>query len=449
MIKNWDKFILENLSNLDKIGHNLKLKKYDPSKYKNIDRNDIEDNFYMLSDYNVYLSTTKVGYIDKDGFIREDIKIGESLKPCILIEIRTKSNSKAKEELINDIKMVIKKIKYIYKFKTGNNLSDLIVLDPQIKSDRTININSEKLNYEDPFSIISTSEDGKKFKYSKDNDKEVKSLDLEFCMVSDSTKEITDEDFYIYYELTGADAIDKDGELWYEYDFKEVADFLFKDKDYVEKYFMPEDWDFDNFNVEHDYIISEIVDSISNENKKNYLTKLFELEEITIDDINKISEESYKDLNDLIENITDSDLRSIIEEQDDDMTYSLIWSYNDILNSKYQKVAEDYIRDETLKYIDKYIEFDYVNYIDKEKYKEYIWIKYDPIVFEYGYKEDDDHDDWGNWGDRLHGEDIGNSIYELLDEHSNQIHWNDYIGDNIWISRAEIDQYIKDVLNDY
>ena len=451
MIKNWKEFLLlESKYDLTKVGNSLELTEYkdDRPSIFGIDENEIEDNFYLLNDYKLYLSHLELTFVDDDGFVREDIKIGESLKPCIYIELNTKSDSKGNEQTINDIKYIIKKIKTITKFKSSILLKDFVIFDPNIRASGRPNINSEKIKLEDPFSIISISESGDKFKYNLNNE-EVKSLDLDFCLISDNKIEITDEIFYKHYKLSGAEAIDKDGELWCEFNFNEIAEILFKDSNYVEKYFYPEEWDFDAFNVESKYIIDDVVSSISDENKKNYLTLLLDLEFTTLENLNDICEESYDDLNDLIENITDEDLKTIIEENDDDMTQSFIWYYNDGLNTKYQKVAEDYIRDETLKYIDKYIECDYVNYIDKENYKEYIWIKYDPIIFEYEYKNDDEPDDWANWGNRLQGEDINNSIFEEIYEHSKQISWSDYIGDGIYMSSYDINNYISDIIKDY
>ena len=83
---------------------------------------------------------------------------------------------------------------------------------------------------------------------------------------------------------------------------------------------------------------------------------------------------------------------------------------------------------------------------DDENYKELIFIKYDPSIFEYEYDDSEDPDDWSDWADRLHSTDLGGSISETLDEHSDQIRWNDYLGDNIYMSSNDINNYLNDIL---
>ena len=101
---------------------------------------------------------------------------------------------------------------------------------------------------------------------------------------------------------------------------------------------------------------------------------------------------------------------------------------------------------ETIKYIEEYIKFDYHIHKDNEDNEELMFIKYDPSIFEYEYDDSEDPDDWNVWSDRLHSTDINNSMNEVLDEHSNQIRWNDYLGDNIYMSSDDINNYLNDIL---
>ena len=150
----------------------------------------------------------------------------------------------------------------------------------------------------------------------------------------------------------------------------------------------------------------------------------------------------------LISNITDDDFELIFDnlDFDFDILSDIVWQYKDELNIKYQQKAESYIRKETIEYIDKYIKFDYYLHKDDENYKELIFIKYDPIIFEYGYTDSEYPDDWSDWANRLHSTNLDGSISETLDEHSDQISWNDYLGDNIYMSSDDINNYLNDIL---
>ena len=219
---------------------------------------------------------------------------------------------------------------------------------------------------------------------------------------------------------------------------------IFKDDELVETYFNPEDWDFDAFDFDKKSIIDEIVSCISNENKEKLLRRIGDF-----DEMNNVTEEEYEDLEHLITNVTNNDLEIIFNDLDDfnfDILSDIVWQYKDELNVKYQQKAESYIREETIKYIEEYIKFDYYIHKDDENYKELIFIKYDPSIFEYEYDDSEDPDDWSDWADRLHSTDLGGSISETLDEHSDQIRWNDYLGDNIYMSSDDINNYLNDIL---
>lgn len=434
MIKDWKEFITES-KDLNKIG-DLGLKKYNPNTYNlvGLDENEISDYFYILDEYKFYLSDLQIKFIDKDGWMRRDIKIGESLRPCIYISISSQSTSKPNNNTINEIKGVLNKIKAVSRFKSNNYLNKIVVFDPNISSRGEVNIKTQIIKLEDPFSIISI--EGNKIKYNN-NDDVTLSIDLDVCLYSENQVKITDEDFYKFYMLEGADAIDKDGKIWSKFHLKDVSSVIFNNDDLVDKYFEPEDFYYDTYNIESSYIIDDIVSSINDENKEKLLKSL------NIDEINSVTENDYKDIEDLIKNISNDDFKDILKNLNNDIINDITWGYNDQMNIKYQQEAEEYIKDETIKYIDKYIKFDY--YLHKGDVEE-IWIKYNPMIFEPGYEENNDPEDWSDWADKIHGESIEQSINEILDEHSGQIRWDDTLGDDIYLSNKEINDYLKSYL---
>lgn len=443
MVKNWKEFILEN-KNLSEIG-NLELKEFNSKDYSllGLTTTEITDWSYILNKNKFYLSDVEIQFIDKDGWIRKDIKIGEKLRPCIYISISTQSTSKENQETIKQIKGILKKIKAISKFKSKTELNNMVVFDPNTKSKSDLNIIGEIIKLEDPFSIISSK--GSKIKYDYNNE-EILSTNLDVCLYSDEEIEVTDKDFFNFYKLntTETEYLDKDGKFWVEFDFKEVASAIFKDDDLVETYFNPEDWDFDAFDVDKKSIIDEIVSCISNENKEKLLRRIGDFNEM-----NNVTGEEYEDLEHLITNVTNNDLEIIFNDLDDfnfDILSDIVWQYKDELNVKYQQKAESYIREETIKYIEEYIKFDYHIHKDNEDQKELIFIKYNPSIFEYEYDDSEDPDDWSDWADRLHSTNLDGSISETLDEHSDQIRWDDYLGDNIYMSSDDINNYLNDIL---
>ena len=111
MVKNWKEFILEN-KNLSKIG-NLGLKEFNSKNYSllGLTTTEITDWSYVLNKNKFYLSDVEIQFIDKDGWIRKDVKIGEILRPCIYISISSQSTSKENQETIKDIKGFLRKIK--------------------------------------------------------------------------------------------------------------------------------------------------------------------------------------------------------------------------------------------------------------------------------------------------------------------------------------------------
>ena len=80
MVKNWKEFILEN-KDLSKIG-DLELKEFDIKDYSllGLTTSEIQDWSYTLNKNKFYLSDVEIQFIDKDGWIRKDIKIGEKLR---------------------------------------------------------------------------------------------------------------------------------------------------------------------------------------------------------------------------------------------------------------------------------------------------------------------------------------------------------------------------------
>lgn len=436
MVKSWKKFLESNST--------VELENYRYEKLaKTLTKDEVDDNFYGINKYKIYISQIEIGFIDDNENIRKDIKINEKLNKYIKVELRTQSSSLGNEETISDIKAIFRKLKAIGKSKYKEEYENPIILDPNLK-DLMSNIKKDSLDSKDPFSLVKMSEEGKTFIYNIE-DEETRSRSLTVFLIQNNKTIITDLLFYDFYNLhNSSDFIDKEGNFWTEFEFKDIAINMYRDEKYVEKYYMPEDFDPIDM-VDSEYIIEDIVSSISDENKKNYLTLLLDIKDFN--EILELCEDEYEDPDDLIENISDEDLKNILNEGYDDLTHSVIYRYNDIYYDKFQKLVEDDIRSSVCDYIDRYIECDYFLTKDEKEYIEYIRIKFDPNIFIYGYDKDNDIEDWSEWGESIAGENINTIINEFIREHDDQLSINTYI--ETYLSNDEINGYIKEVLSEY
>lgn len=437
MIKSWQKF-LENKT------EQIELQKYDYSKNaKTLTKEEIEDNFYGISKYNLYIGSIEVGFIDNNNNFRKDIKIGETLKKYLIIEIRTRFNSKSDQDTIKDIKSIIRKIKTISKLKYKEEYGDIKVIDPSIME--YSNIKEDMINQPDPFESISM--DQTKFIYNLEDDPEYRSNSLKIFLEQTNETEISDILFYDFYDLHDKDNdyIDNNGEFWTRMEFREVIHIIHKDEDYVDRYYMPEDYYTDDW-MDSDYTVVDIVDSISTENKEKYLNLILKNESDFIE-ILDICEEEYSDKEDLIENITDDDLKEILKNRHDEITNDIKSRYNDVYNDKCQVAIEEDIRTEICDYLDKYVECEY--YLTIDDYIESIWIKFDPNIFLYTYDKDNDPEEWPEWSNYIAGESIKTIIKELLREHESEVSINRYATDRVYLDHNDINNYIKEVLSEY
>ena len=158
--------------------------------------------------------------------------------------------------------------------------------------------------------------------------------------------------------------------------------------------------------------------------------------------------EPIESLEDFLD-IDDDDL-TIIFKSDFDILRDILNRYDGVMSDKYYTEAENYIKDETLEYLDQYVECDYITYRNDKEYKEMILICFDPESFVENYKDDDDVSNWeGDWGYQLYDSDIWQIIHDEIYEHSSQIRWSGYIGNNIYLGDDDINGYIEDIFSEY
>ena len=454
MIKNWKQFLL--LESNDKSEKPIdKLKDFNPEKgpYSHtfgIKISEIVDFFYELQKNSFTLVNNRYMFLDDNSNVRENIKIEEELTPCLKLTIAQTRNEGG--DITNHIKRVLKKIIKINKLKSGFYFTDIIVIDPNTDwnddyNEENFNPYENKILGDNPLDNIETKNGNVVYSYGEDN--HITSSTINIFLVADKKIEITNELFYDFYSLGGGEKIDTKGNIWCEFEFKEIANILFED-DYVERFFEPQDWEDVYSSYDYDYTIGDVLSSISDENKKkliNFLYKEHGLENINLELEDEI--EPIESLEDFLD-IDDDDLTKIFQRTDYDILRDILNRYDSVMSDKYYKEAENYIKDETLEHLDQYVECDYITYRNDKEYKEMISICFDPEVFVYNYKGDDDVSSWeGNWGYQLHDTDIWQIIHDEINEHGSQIRWSDHIGNNIYLDNEDVNGYIEDIFSEY
>jgi len=457
MIKNWKQFLLLE-SNDDSEKPIDKLKDFNPEKghYSHtfgIKKSEIVDLFYELQKNSFTLVNNRYMFLDDDSNVRENIKVEEELTPCLKLTIGKAHTRNEGGDIINHIKRVFKKIIKINKLKSGFNFSDIIVIDPNTDwnddyNEENFNPYENKILGDNPFDNIETKNGSVVYSYGEDS--HITSSTINIFLVADKKIEITNELFYDFYSLGGGEKIDTKGNIWCEFEFKEIANILFKD-DYVERFFEPQDWEDVYTSYDYDYTIGDVLSSISDENKKkliNFLYKEHGLENINLELEDEI--EPIESLEDFLD-IDDDDLTKIFQNSDYDILRNILNRYDSVMSDKYYIGAENYIKDETLEYLDQYVECDYITYRNDKEYKEMILICFDPESFVENYKDDDDDvSNWeDDWGYQLYDSDIWQIIHDEIYEHSSQIRWSDYIGNNIYLGDDDINGYIEDIFSEY
>ena len=458
MIKNWNQFLLlesndENIKPIDK------LKEFNPEKgsYSHtfgIKSSEIVDSFYELEKNSFTLVNNRYMFLDDNSNVRENIKIEEELTPCLKLTIGSTMTNGTGGDITNHIKRVLKKIIKINKLKSGFNFSDIIIIDPNSDwndddddDDEDFNPYDNKILGDNPLDIIETKDGSAKYSYGEDSF--ITSSTINIFLVADKKIEITNELFYDFYNLGGGEKIDTKRNIWCEFEFKEIANILFKD-DYVERFFEPQDWEDVYTSYDYDYTIGDVLSSISDENKKkliNFLYKEHGLENINLELEDEI--EPIESLEDFLD-IDDDDLTKIFQNTDYDILRDILNRYDSVKSDKYYTEAENYIKDETLEYLHQYVECDYITYRNDKEYKEMISICFDPESFVENYKDDGDVSDWeDNWGYQLYDSDVYQLIHDEIYEHNSQIRWSDYIGNNIYLDNDDINGYIEDIFSEY
>ncbi len=385
---------------------------------------ELDSNFYFLNNYKYKLISIESTFVDNNSRVRKEIKIGETLKPCIFINIHTNHSSLGNDELLSDIKSVIKKIKSICKFKSKIDFNELYIIDPEV--DDIIVLNDDSIKSDDPFNLVSI--EGKEFVYDINND-DITDDNLRICMVSDSEYLINGQDFYHYYDLSGSLHIDKEKNIWTRFDLRDVAISLFDDYNFINRYYQQTDDSYYRYNdLTTSDILRDVVENINLDDKDKLIDAI--LEYMTIEEINTILSTSYGSLYE----ISNDKLIELLESSELDSDTSIISSittvYDSILNDKYNEKAEEFIVNSIYEYMDSmditYIKEE-IRYSDSE-IDRYIHILFDPNIFVNDYLESgDDVEDWDYWSSRLGGSDIDTIIDKYLsDKHGGNISSNSF-----------------------
>ena len=381
---------------------------------------ELDSNFYFLNNYKYKLISIESTFVDDNSRVRKEIKIGETLKPCIFIKIYTNHSSLGNSELLSDIKSVIKKIKSICKFKSKIDFNKLFIIDPEV--DDNIVLNEDSIKSDDPFNLVSI--EGKEFIYDINNDS-IMDDNLMICMVSDSEYLINGQDFYHYYDLSGSLHIDKEKNIWTRFDLRDVAISLFDDYNFINKHYQQTDDLYYRYNdLDTSDILRDVVENISLDDKDKLIDII--LEYMTIEEINTILSTSYRSLYE----ISNDKLIELLESSELDSNTSIVSSittvYDSILNDKYNEKVEEFIVNSIYEYMDDmditYIKEE-IRYSDSE-IDRYIHILFDPNIFVNDYLESgDDVEDWNYWSSRLGGSDIDIIIDKYLsDKHGGNIY---------------------------
>jgi hypothetical protein len=379
-------------------------------QYFGVSVSEIKYNFWILEDYKYDITACRSTFEDENSIIRSNIKIDEKLSPCLYICISSTPQSKDNGELINDIKGVIKKIRSVCKFKSKIDLNKTYIIHPETLEDEIV-LNENALEHEDPFSLITT--DGSEFVYDI-NGEEVRSNEIMICMTSDTTIEITGEDFYHYYNLTGMSHTDQYKNIWTRFSFEKIASDMFDYPSFFEDYYQPEEYDIPDLGYSLKNIIESTIPNISKETRKKLIETI--LDQLDFDEINERIETEFKDNDDIINNISDDDLINVMNEfnYDLDIVSSIRNNHDSMLYDKFLEKAEEFIVD---KVCDNLGDLYYLLEEKKENYytDRYLYFLVDPSVIVYGYsKSGDDVVSYEDWGYGLTDLDVDDMISDYL-----------------------------------
>lgn len=249
MIKKWNQFNIINENN-----HQIV-----PVDYYEI-RDEIQDNFYFLSDKksNAYLSSGEFYWIDDTNYFREDIKVGESLNPSIIIKIVfsvSGGETKIDEETFNQIKFAIKKLKSIFKFKYKLKLNTKILHPYKMDFYEKVDMSRCELtdSSKDPFDGLKLNgEGGYEYKDGADG------FNMLLIYLKQEEKVLTTPlNFAIHYRLR--DYITKGTDIYAKIPIKQIALDLFDDYDAVSDWYEPTNFQLSNYpNVDYDSIKEQI-----------------------------------------------------------------------------------------------------------------------------------------------------------------------------------------------
>ena len=415
MIKKWNEFLIKESIKYEEM-ERFPLK---PVLNFGLDSIEMIDYFY---DFNENNFNTKVVYSFMDGSIyRDAIKIDEYLYPAVCIKITNKFSRDFDKDYIDILKKIIKKIKIILKSKSGHNFNETILLDPEKLNEEEIDFNGY-LDTEDfklDLDLDSIEQSESKFVYS---DTGIESNFIYIILKSDKQIDIDPITFCKYFELHSADKISKKGSIYCGLPFKDIAETVFSDRDFVEKYYEPKDYDI--IYSDRSYIIDDIVYHIDDENKKGLIDYL------------------------KLEDVSKEELKELFHSSDHDILNYIIDIYESRLSDMYYDSASNFIESSTLELLkEKEIEGDIE--VNSEGHAIF-WTCFEPSVYVNYYSSESEAEDWDyDWGRDLHGENIHDKISNHISEFSSEIRrGRDWIDDN-YLDRYEINDYIKDVIKEY
>ena len=427
MIKKWNEFLIKETIKYEDF------EKYPSRLELNFGLSNLEL-FDCLYDFKPTDFNIKVGYTFMDDVTNRDaIKIDEYLYPTISIQISNRFMKKLDKDYLNILKKVIRKIKAICKIKSGHNFNETIILDPEKLNEEEIDFNSyfDTEYFKLDIDLDSIEQSESKFVYS---DTGIESSLIYIILKSDKQIDIDPLTFCKYFGLNGADKISKKGNIYLGLPFKDIAETVFSDRDFVEKYYEPKDYDIIYSDIS--YIIDDIVYHIDDENKEKLIEFL------------KSKDPSNEELEDYIEDSSKENLKKLFDSGDFDIINEIISTYESRVSDMYYDSASNFIESSTLELLkEKEIEGDIE--VNSEGYTIF-WTCFEPSIYVNYYSSKTSPEDWGgDWGGDLHGECIHDMISNHISEFSSEIRrGRDWIDDN-YLDGYEINDYIKDILENY
>ncbi len=407
-------------------------------QYFGVSVSEIKYNFWILEDYKYDITACRSTFIDDNSIVRSNIKIDEKLSPCLYICISSTPQSKDNGELINDIKGITKKIRSVCKFKSKIDLNKTYIIHPETLEDAIV-LDENALEHEDPFSLITT--DKNEFIYDI-NGEEVRSNEIMICMTTDTTIEITGEDFYHYYNLTGISHTDQYKNIWTRFDFEKIASDMFDYPSFFEQYYQPEEYDIPDLGYNTQDIIKSAIPNISKETRRKLIEII--LDQLDLDEINERIETEFKDNDDIINNISDDDLINVMNEFSYDLYIgsSIINQHDSMIYDKFLTKAEDFIVD---KVCDNLGDLYYLLEEKKDNYytNRYLYFLVDPSVLVDGYsRSGEEVGAYEDWGYGLTGLDVDDMIQNYLYDLS-EINSSRFDDSNIYLYGDEYDLLVK------